>query len=62
MADRDDLTDSFLALVDDASRRLLDEPGAHLHVTGFGVYRHLLSPVVGSGVTAMDEMLRRDGS
>jgi hypothetical protein len=35
MADRDDLTDSFLALVDEAFRRLLDEPDAHLHVTGF---------------------------
>ena len=29
------LTDSFLALVDEAFRRLLDEPDAHLHVTGF---------------------------
>jgi hypothetical protein len=30
MADRDDLTDSFLALVDEAFRRLLDGPDAHL--------------------------------
>jgi hypothetical protein len=35
MADRDDLTDSFLALVDEAFRRLMDEPNAHLHVSGF---------------------------
>jgi hypothetical protein len=42
MADRDDLTDSFLALtdsflalVDDAFRRLLDEPKAMEHVRGF---------------------------
>ena len=35
MADRDDLADSFLAPVDEAFRRLLDEPDAHLHVTGF---------------------------
>ena len=34
MADRDDLADSFLALVDETFRRLLDEPDAHLHVTG----------------------------
>ena len=27
--------DSFLALVDEAFRRLIDEPDAHLHVTGF---------------------------
>jgi hypothetical protein len=32
--DCDDLTDSFLALVDEAFRRLLDEPDAHLHVAG----------------------------
>jgi hypothetical protein len=31
MAGRDD---SFLALVDESFRRLLDEPDAHLHVTG----------------------------
>ena len=31
----DDLNDSFLAVVDEAFRRLLDEPDAHLHVTGF---------------------------
>jgi len=30
MADRDDLTASFLAFVDEAFRRLLDEPDAHL--------------------------------
>ena len=30
MPDPDDLTDSFLALVDEASRRLLDEPDARL--------------------------------
>jgi hypothetical protein len=35
MADRDDLSESFLALVDEAFRRLLDEPDAHLHVRGF---------------------------
>ena len=35
MADSDDLTDSFLTLVDEAFRRLLDEPDALLHVTGF---------------------------
>jgi hypothetical protein len=35
MADRDDLADSFLALVDEAFRRLMDEPDAHLHVSGF---------------------------
>ena len=35
MADSDDLADSFLALVDEAFRRLLDESDAHLHVTGF---------------------------
>jgi hypothetical protein len=35
MADRDDLSASFLALVDEAFRRLLDEPDAFLHVTGF---------------------------
>ena len=35
MADRDDLADSFLALVGEAFRRLLDEADAHLHVTGF---------------------------
>jgi hypothetical protein len=35
MDDRDDLTAFFLALVDDAFRRPLDEPDAHLHVTGF---------------------------
>ena len=34
-ADRDDPSASFLALVDEAFRRLLDEPDAHLHVTGF---------------------------
>jgi hypothetical protein len=31
----DDLTASFLALVDDAFHRLLNEPDAHLHVSGF---------------------------
>jgi hypothetical protein len=31
----DELADSFLALVDEAFRRLLDEPDADLHVTGF---------------------------
>jgi hypothetical protein len=35
MADRDDTADPFLALVDEAFCRLLDEPDAHLHVTGF---------------------------
>ena len=35
MADRDDLTDSFLALVDEAFGRLMDEPDAHRHVSGF---------------------------
>jgi len=30
MADRDDLTDSFLTLVDEAFRQLMDEPDAHL--------------------------------
>ena len=35
MADSDDTVDSFLALVDEAFRRLLDEPDAYLHVTGF---------------------------
>jgi hypothetical protein len=35
MANRDDLTEFFLALVDEAFRRLLDEPDAHLHVSGF---------------------------
>jgi hypothetical protein len=35
MADRDDLSDSFLALVDEAFHRLLDEPDAQLHVSGF---------------------------
>jgi hypothetical protein len=31
---RDDLTASFLALVDETFRSLLDEPDAHLHVCG----------------------------
>ena len=35
MPDRDDLADSFLTLVDEAFRHLMDEPDAHLHVTGF---------------------------
>ena len=35
MADRDDLNDSLLTLVDEAFCRLLDESDAHLHVTGF---------------------------
>ena len=35
MADRDDLNESFLALVDKAFRRLMDESDAYLHVTGF---------------------------
>jgi outer membrane protein OmpA-like peptidoglycan-associated protein len=35
MADRDDLSESFLALVDEAFGRLLDEPDAHVHVSGF---------------------------
>jgi hypothetical protein len=30
---RDDLTASFLALVNEAFRRLMAEPDAHLHVT-----------------------------
>jgi len=35
MADRDDFTASFLAMVDEAFGRLMDEPDAHLHVAGF---------------------------
>ena len=35
MTDRHDLTASFLALVDEAFRRLMDEPDAHLQVTVF---------------------------
>ena len=35
MSDHADLAESFLALVDEAFRRLLDGPDAHLHVTGF---------------------------
>ena len=35
MADCDDLTEPFLAVVDEAFSRLLDEPDAHLHVNGF---------------------------
>jgi hypothetical protein len=35
MAEPDELAESFLALVDEAFRRLLDEPDAHLHVSGF---------------------------
>jgi hypothetical protein len=35
MAVGDDLADSFLALVDEALRRLVDEPDALLHVSGF---------------------------
>jgi hypothetical protein len=35
MADRDELSESFLALVDEAFDRLMDEPEALLHVTGF---------------------------
>jgi hypothetical protein len=35
MADGGDLADSFLALVDEAFGRLMDEPDARLHVTGF---------------------------
>jgi hypothetical protein len=35
MADRDNLSASFLALVDEAFGRLMDEPDAHLHVAGF---------------------------
>jgi hypothetical protein len=34
MADRGDLSASFLALVDEAFGRLMDEPEAFLHVTG----------------------------
>jgi hypothetical protein len=39
MSNRDDLTESFLALADEAFRRLLNEPDAHLHVTGFAERR-----------------------
>jgi hypothetical protein len=35
MAERVDITDSFPAQVDESFRRPLDEPEAHLHVTGF---------------------------
>jgi hypothetical protein len=35
MADRDELTESFLALIQEAFGRLMDEPDAHLRVTGF---------------------------
>lgn len=35
MADPDDLSASFLALVDDAFRPLLHERDAHLHVSRF---------------------------
>jgi hypothetical protein len=34
-ANRDDLSASILALVDESFRRLLDEPDAYLHVTRF---------------------------
>jgi hypothetical protein len=35
MVDRDELPQSFLALVDEAFRRLVDEPDAHPDVTWF---------------------------
>jgi hypothetical protein len=35
VADCDDFSAAFLALVDEAFRHLLDQPDAHLHVTGF---------------------------